>query len=152
MDHNEMKNIVAAFSTGLGISEEQAFNVLRQAVNAMEDAPVAEAPLQHFPTLRAANIARQEEMFHNHVFGLLYWGTAVAGEVGEACNVIKKLERERLGHPGKRATKEDLAKELADVAIYLDLLVIEEGIDLNQAVIDKFNESSESMGSKVRIG
>ena len=152
MDHNEVKKIVAAFSTGLGISEEQAFNVLRQAVNVMEDVPAAEAPLQHCPSLRHANIARQAEIYEGRPFGMLYWATALAGEVGEACNIVKKIERERLGHPGKRASKDDLAKELADVAIYLDLLVLEEGIDLNQAVIDKFNESSESMGSKVRIG
>jgi NTP pyrophosphatase (non-canonical NTP hydrolase) len=153
MDHNEVKKIVAAFSTGLGISEERAFNVLRQAITTVSDGeqPV-EDPIHYCPSLRHANIARQQEIYGGRPFGMLYWATALAGEVGEACNIIKKIERERLGHPGKRATKADLAKEMADVATYLDLLANEEDIDLNQAVIDNFNEASELLGSKVRIG
>lgn len=41
-----------------------------------------------------------------------YWGCALAGEVGEVCNKIKKFERD-----GK-LNKKDLGEELADVFIY----------------------------------
>jgi NTP pyrophosphatase (non-canonical NTP hydrolase) len=39
-----------------------------------------------------------------------------------------------------------LAAEIADTFIYLDLLATYYGIDLEQAVIDKFNEVSEREG------
>jgi NTP pyrophosphatase (non-canonical NTP hydrolase) len=51
------------------------------------------------------------------VLSLAYKGNELAGEAGEACNVIKKLERERLGMPGSRDTVAHLAEELADVII-----------------------------------
>jgi len=40
---------------------------------------------------------------------LLFRGVELGGEAGEALNVIKKLERERLGWRGSRATPEQLA-------------------------------------------
>lgn len=59
---------------------------------------------------------------------------ATAGEVGEACNVIKKLERERHGWRGSRATVGQLAEELADVVICADLAAPAAGVDLEEAV------------------
>lgn len=47
------------------------------------------------------------------------------GEVGELCNVIKKLERERLGIRGSRDTLEHLAEELGDGVICLMLVANE---------------------------
>jgi NTP pyrophosphatase (non-canonical NTP hydrolase) len=41
----------------------------------------------------------------------------LAGESGELANIMKKIERERLGWQGSRATEEQLADELADVVI-----------------------------------
>jgi hypothetical protein len=54
----------------------------------------------------------------------------LVGEVGEAANVMKKLERARLGIAGSRATPEDLADELADVAICADLIAMDLGLEL----------------------
>ena len=55
------------------------------------------------------------------------WMTATAGELGEAANIIKKLNRYRDGIPGNSESEEELrsklADELADVAIALDLLI-----------------------------
>ncbi len=56
------------------------------------------------------------------------WMTAVIGEVGEAANLIKKLNRVRDGIPGNGYVLADdlkfrLGRELADVFIYADLLM-----------------------------
>lgn len=102
-------------------------------------------------TLRAANAARQKEWDSKDQIDLSYRGNELAGEVGEACNVIKKLERERMGIRGSRDTVEHLAEELADVLICADLIAMAAGIDLDQAVRDKFNATSEKNGLKTRM-
>lgn len=97
--------------------------------------------------LREANSTRQDEWENaKGKLSLSYFGNAIAGEVGEACNVIKKIERERLGLRGSRANISDLAEELADVIIYMDLLAADCGIDLEQAIKDKFNKTSIKYG------
>jgi NTP pyrophosphatase (non-canonical NTP hydrolase) len=97
-------------------------------------------------TLRAANAARQLEWDKDARITLSYRLNELAGETGEACNIGKKLERERLGIRGSRATVTDLAEELADVVICADLVAMGEGIDLAQAVISKFNATSAKVG------
>jgi NTP pyrophosphatase (non-canonical NTP hydrolase) len=101
--------------------------------------------------LRAANEVRQREWDVLGQLTLAYRGNELAGEVGEACNVIKKLERERLGINGSRDTVEHLAEELADVIICTDLIAMQAGIDLEGAVVAKFNASSEKVGLKTRM-
>lgn len=102
-------------------------------------------------TLRSANEARQQEWDTGNQLTLAYRGNELAGEVGEACNVIKKLERERMGIAGSRDTLEHLAEELADVVICTDLIAMQVGIDLDEAVRRKFNATSEKVGLKTRI-
>ena len=73
--------------------------------------------------LHKANIARGIEWEgSNEKCDLAFWGVELAGEVGEACNIIKKIERERLGMRGSRATVQDLTDELADIIICVDLI------------------------------
>lgn len=83
------------------------------------------------------------------------WFTAVLGELGEAANVAKKLNRVRDGIPGNSETEAELraalAVELADTFCYLDLLAQSEGVDLGEAVIEKFNYISRKIGSKLLI-
>jgi NTP pyrophosphatase (non-canonical NTP hydrolase) len=105
----------------------------------------------HFTNLRAANISRQQEWDTGNQLTLSYRGNELAGETGEACNVIKKLERERLGIAGSRDTKEHLAEELADVIICVDLIAMAEGIDMDAAVRAKFNATSEKVGLRTRL-
>jgi NTP pyrophosphatase (non-canonical NTP hydrolase) len=80
------------------------------------------------------------------------WMTAAAGELGEAANVIKKLNRVRDGISGNTATptelREQLAEELADVAIYLDLLAQAAGFDLETIREAKFVKTSAKLGYK----
>jgi NTP pyrophosphatase (non-canonical NTP hydrolase) len=101
--------------------------------------------------LRAANLARQAEWDTDGQITLSYRGNELAGEVGEACNIIKKLERERMGIAGSRSTLADLAEELADVIICADLIAMQLGIDLNRAVAEKFNKTSEKVGLTTRL-
>jgi NTP pyrophosphatase (non-canonical NTP hydrolase) len=60
---------------------------------------------------------------------------AMAGEVGEALNLIKKDWR---GDAGDRSGK--LALELADIRIYLELLARCYGVDLDKACATKMDE------------
>jgi NTP pyrophosphatase (non-canonical NTP hydrolase) len=96
-----------------------------------------------FLQLREANAERQREWDPSDQITLSYRGNELAGETGEACNVIKKLERERIGIRGSRATLLELADELADIVICADLIAMAEGIDLGEAVQRKFNATSE---------
>lgn len=104
-----------------------------------------------FNNLRSANLIRQKEWDQKDVIDLSYRGNELAGEVGEACNVIKKLERERLGIRGSRDTIKHLAEELADVVICCDLIAMKIGIDLQKAIRDKFNATSEKNNLNTRL-
>lgn len=112
-----------------------------------------------FNSLRGANKARlpqfknrRGEPAHSEPDGsdwkLSAWCNAVSGELGEAANLIKKIERGDITLDEARA---DLAKEFADVVTYLDLLAFRAGVDLGNATMDKFNEISERAGSTVRL-
>jgi NTP pyrophosphatase (non-canonical NTP hydrolase) len=78
------------------------------------------------------------------------WMTATLGELGEAANVLKKLNRVRDGIPGNAETPEQLqemfADELADSFIYLDLLAQAAGVDLPAAIRSKFDRTSGKIG------
>lgn len=78
------------------------------------------------------------------------WMTATLGELGEAANVLKKLNRVRDGIPGNAETPEQLhaalADELADAYIYLDLFAQAAGIDLPSAIRTKFDRTSAKIG------
>lgn len=76
------------------------------------------------------------------------WLKAVLGELGEFANLSKKVDRGDFTLEDSRA---DLAKELADVTIYLDLLASRMGIDLGREVLAKFNEVSERQGISLTI-
>lgn len=77
---------------------------------------------------------------------LSFRGNELGGECGEAQDVIKKLERERHGWRGSRATTDRLAEELADVVICASLCAITAGVDLGAAVRAKFNATSQTNG------
>lgn len=80
------------------------------------------------------------------------WLTAAAGELGEAANAIKKLNRVRDGIPGNTETPDQLrlalADELADTAIYLDLLAQAAGFDLEEIREARFQATSRKIGYK----
>lgn len=107
--------------------------------------------MNEFRKLAIANAARQQEWDPNNKVTIAYRGNELAGEVGEACNVLKKLERERLGIRGSRATKEQAAEELADVIICASLIANDLSLDLWPAVIAKFNKTSEAYSLETKL-
>jgi NTP pyrophosphatase (non-canonical NTP hydrolase) len=111
-----------------------------------------------FATLRAANMSRCAKWHPGGLtdWSLSDWFTATMGELGEAANVGKKLNRARDGIAGNTVSEQqlraDLADEIADVAIYLDILAASEGVDLAAAIVSKFNRTSEKVGFPERLG
>lgn len=78
------------------------------------------------------------------------WFLAVLGELGEAANVAKKLNRVRDGIPGNKETplelSDKLRKEIGDVFVYLDLLAQAHGFRVIDAAAEVFNAKSAEIG------
>jgi NTP pyrophosphatase (non-canonical NTP hydrolase) len=78
------------------------------------------------------------------------WMTAVVGELGEAANVVKKLNRVRDGVPDNKLSADELRgqlrKELGDVFVYLDLICQSLGFHVADAAVDVFNAKSAEIG------
>lgn len=112
-----------------------------------------------FRQLREAGIKRCEKHFHKvNEWSPSDWATALAGEVGEACNFIKKIRRLKSKHfkgDKSRKHKKELykatGKEIADALCYLDLLAARMGFQLDDLVKQKFNEVSDRVGSKIKL-
>jgi len=105
-------------------------------IRSVEEKPPT--PPLTFAAFRNINVRRCEAVF----FPLEHWNVleyagAAAGELGEAANLAKKI------HRGDAAVSRDrLGEELADALVYIDLLAARAGIDLETALIRKFNAVS----------
>lgn len=75
-----------------------------------------------------------------------HYGNALAGETGEACNIIRKLAENR-----PNVDIEDLADELADIITYVDLVGAYYSIDLETALRNKFNKVSDKVNSNIKL-
>jgi NTP pyrophosphatase (non-canonical NTP hydrolase) len=110
-----------------------------------------------FTDIRTKNVLRSERDWKHKLsdWSIAEWGNALAGECGEACNVMKKILRidqnirVELAEKTREQYVEELAEELADVFLYLDLTAAAAGIDLQQAIICKFNKKSAQIGSSI---
>ena len=112
-----------------------------------------------FGDLRSLNAERCPLFKHTLTdWSALEWAGAMCGEAGEAANVCKKIKRleqgcmVRIEGMTRESLVGDLAKELADIIIYADLLAAREGINLGLAVMEKFNEVSARVGYTKRLG
>lgn len=117
-----------------------------------------------FDTFKLVNRSRSNRW---HKGGLEEWSVtdlsnALAGEVGEACNAVKKLRRVEDALPNLNEDESRqldtrakavaaIGEELADTFCYLDLLAQRLGIDLEAAIISKFNIVSERYGFPERL-
>jgi NTP pyrophosphatase (non-canonical NTP hydrolase) len=123
----------------------------------MDDANVTLPRYCSIPHVATLNLARCLRWHPGGInsWSLSDWAVAFAGEVGELCNVVKKLNRVRDGLVGNKESAADLRtamrKEIADCYLYLDLLAQAAGVDLASAVRDKFNEVSERNGFPERL-
>ncbi len=79
----------------------------------------------------------------------LEWGGSLAGEVGELCNMLKKVRRGTMKLT--KVNRKKIAEEIADVLSYLPLVAESVGVDMEEAVIDKFNKVSKKWQSKARL-
>lgn len=85
------------------------------------------------------------------------WSNAMCGEAGEAANVVKKLRRHETGtasaiDPPEATLRTALGHEIADVILYAFLLADHYGIDVEQAVIEKFNAVSDRQAFPEMLG
>lgn len=101
--------------------------------------------------LRKANIARNEEYAPEHIFSLSFRGNELAGETGEACNVLKKMDRHIHLLPGGKWDRDHLIEELADVIICVDLIAMDLDVDLGPAIKAKFNKTSDKLGLETKL-
>jgi NTP pyrophosphatase (non-canonical NTP hydrolase) len=108
-----------------------------------------------FANFREANVTRCKKW---HPDGIESWSssdwiTAVMGELGELASLLKMRNRERDGLVGNKfsPTDQQIADEIADTFTYLDVLAHVLGVDLGQAVAEKFNRISERSGFPDRI-
>jgi NTP pyrophosphatase (non-canonical NTP hydrolase) len=62
---------------------------------------------------------------------------ALCGEAGELANFAKKHRRDGL------ECEQEMAKELADIVTYATIFATRLGVDIGEAVRDKFNEVSQ---------
>lgn len=81
------------------------------------------------------------------------WAVALAGEVGELCNLLKKDrrglaidERFDLNGPYCELARKNVISELADVITYADLIMTKLGANTSIELIGKFNEVSRRVG------
>lgn len=83
------------------------------------------------------------------------WITATMGELGEAANVVKKLNRYRDGVPGNKVSeaelRDQLRKEIGDVFVYLDLMAQSLGFSIADAAAEVFNSKSVEIGYPVKL-
>lgn len=70
----------------------------------------------------------------------------LAYTAGKLSNVLKKLERERRGWPGSRATKEDADIWLKKLAGMVGLLATYQGFSMLETVEEVFNATSAKVG------
>lgn len=107
-----------------------------------------------FESLRLANLERVEDPkgFNHNIndWSLSDWMTATMGELGEAANNIKKLNRIRDGvrgnSQGELQYRENVAREIGDTAIYLDLLATRLGVRLEDCIRMVWNGKSREIG------
>lgn len=105
----------------------------------------------NFDYLREANIVRQSEWGGSDKATVEFRALEVGGETGELLEAVKKLTRKRLGIVGSTASLDDVADEAGDVVIAVDLLCHKLGIDLGEAVRQKFNKTSRKYKLKTRL-
>jgi len=115
-----------------------------------------------FNALRAANLARlplfknaQGEVAHSMPDGSDWsigeWVMAFVGELGEACNIMKKMKRGDFSSAEIHKAQTALEHEFADAQTYLDLLAYRAGVDLGAATMQKFNMVSRRVGCSVML-
>ena len=118
--------------------------------------PCVTTPLR-FDMLRKVNDERSEEWMNDEPLDENEALTEFIGEVGEAANILKKLNRISRGVRGKKdgegfiELQGKLADEFGDMQITLDRWASVCGFDLASVTIQKFNKTSVKNGFDQRL-
>lgn len=110
-----------------------------------------------FDTLAAVNLTRCQRWHDPQQWSPQMWGLAAAGEMGECCNALKKLHRHDEGIQQANTANDretlvrNVAMEIGDVVVYLDLLAQRMGMRLEDCVTDTFNRVSAREGFPERL-
>lgn len=107
--------------------------------------------MDYLEKLQDACKRRHQEWGKGSDIDLSFRGLELAGEVGEVCNELKKLERVRLGLVGGKTDLDDLKEELADVLICVGLIAMDLDIDLGPEIQKKFDKTSQKYDLKTRF-
>ena len=102
-------------------------------------------------TLKKFQKVSKKRWDEGHAVSLNYLeiGACAAGEVGELCNILKKIKLKR--KELNKQTKEDVAYEIADSICYLVNLASQLDIDVEKCIIEKFNIVSDRYNSKAKL-
>ena len=106
------------------------------------------ANLQRLPLFKNARGERAHASEDGSDWSRADWLEAATGELGEYANISKKFRR---GDINEVEFKEAARKELADVVTYLDILAYRLGINLGDAIREKFNSVSNRVGVAIYI-
>lgn len=98
-----------------------------------------------FKELKEANTKRNITLFGPDKWIPEQYGNAIAGEVGELCNKIKKLAQ------GREISQEEIEEEIADIVIYADLIATKFNTTLEKCIVEKFNKKSELWKSEIKL-
>ena len=121
-----------------------------------QPAPVTDYGLT-FSTLAAANIFRCRRWHDPEGWSPQMWGLAMCGEAGEVANALKKLHRHDEGiqqavdSKDRAVLVQNVATEIGDTVVYLDLLAQRLGLRLEDCVRDTFNRISVREGFPDRL-
>jgi NTP pyrophosphatase (non-canonical NTP hydrolase) len=112
---------------------------------------------QSIPHISTINLQRALRWHPNGLdsWSMSDWFLALAGEVGEMANVVKKMNRVRDGMQQKTVDastlKNQLKMEIGDVYIYLDLFARRAGLNMEDCIRDTFNRISIREGFPERL-
>jgi len=117
--------------------------------------------LKDHATFQYVSQINRDRCNHWHPNGLYSWSPAdwamaTVGEFGELCNVLKKLRRledgaERVGRGTEEELLAQVATEIGDTFVYLDLLCQRMDMDMYTCVAGTFNRVSEREGLSHRL-
>lgn len=111
-----------------------------------------------FKQFSEANLLKTEK-FYDPIQSWYYtdWACALAGEVGELCNIIKKMRRvstnqselielQHMAVDDVKKFSSMLREEIYDCYVYLDLLTQRLGMDMSDLLEEQYYENAKKKG------
>ena len=152
LGHND-RATVAGILQRYGTSKEQEECVLGLIDSVLQYGPSHSLKqMERTHMVRSRWLDEYREKSYGGGWAITEWTNALQSEAGEAGNIAKKIRRGDFGPANSYNYKKAirmLADELADTLAYISLLCGYYDIDLDEAVIRKFDSTSEKFGYSV---